>query len=140
MRRVNRLGALAVTLALGVAPAVGLAAANHHGKPATKHAAKTHTKTHGTPATRPGPAAPLAAKAKAYGRFCQTESKTHVAGTPGTPFSDCVTDMAKLAHSTKLSARAACANESKKHVAGKRGTPFSICVAGAAKMRDSSRH
>ena len=77
---------------------------------------------------------------KAYGRLCQGESKKHVAGQKGTPFSKCVTDMAHLAHSSKSSnpsqanpART-CANESKKHVAGQKGTPFSQCVSAAAKL------
>jgi hypothetical protein len=70
----------------------------------------------------------------AYGFFCQGESKTHVAGTPGTPFSKCVTAMAKLASGATTSPKAACASESKKHVAGKTGTAFSLCVAGGAKL------
>ena len=70
----------------------------------------------------------------AYGFFCQAESKTHVAGTPGTPFSKCVTAMAKLASGATNSPRVACATESKKHVAGKPGTPFSLCVSGGAKL------
>lgn len=70
----------------------------------------------------------------AYGFYCQSESKTHVAGTPGTPFSKCVTAMAKLASGTTTSPKAACAAESKKHVAGKPGTPFSLCVAGGAQL------
>jgi len=75
----------------------------------------------------------------AYGYYCQNQSKTHVAGTPGTPFSACVTAMAKLAKGTTTSPRAACANESRKHVAGKPGTPFSNCVsAGAQLLKDKS--
>lgn len=70
----------------------------------------------------------------AYGFYCQSQSKKHVAGTPGTPFSACVTAMAKLASGATTSPRAACAAESKKHVAGKRGTPFSLCVSGAAQL------
>ena len=76
-------------------------------------------------------------KAKAYGRYCNTESRKHVAGTPGTPFSVCITDMAKMAHQPKMSATAGCKTESKKHVAGSKGTPFSVCVTGAAKLRAS---
>jgi hypothetical protein len=34
---------------------------------------------------QPGPGASLPAKAKAYGRYCQTQSKKHVAGQKGTP-------------------------------------------------------
>jgi hypothetical protein len=70
----------------------------------------------------------------AYGFYCQAESKTHVAGTPGTPFSKCVTAMAKLAGGSTSSPKAACAAESKKHVAGKAGTPYSLCVSGGAKL------
>jgi hypothetical protein len=70
----------------------------------------------------------------AYGWYCQNESKVHVAGTPGTPFSKCVTAMAKLATGTTSSAKAACTSESKKHVAGKPGTPYSLCVSGGAQL------
>jgi opacity protein-like surface antigen len=82
----------------------------------------------------PGPTAPPAAKAKAYGRFCQGESKKHVPGRKGTPFSQCVTAMAKLATGETSSPARACANLSKKHVAGRRGTPYSLCIAAAAKL------
>jgi hypothetical protein len=82
----------------------------------------------------PGPNASLPAKAKAYGKLCQTESKTHVAGTPGTPFSKCVTDMAKVANGSSKNPRTACKDESKQHVTGQRGTPFSQCVSAAAKL------
>lgn len=75
----------------------------------------------------------------AYGFFCQGESKTHVAGTPGTPFSKCVTAMAKLASGATTSPKAACGTESKKHVAGKPGTPYSVCVSGGAKLLQSSQ-
>lgn len=57
-----------------------------------------------------------------------------MAGQKGTPFSQCVTAMAKLAHNNKMSARMACATLSKKHVAGQKGTPFSDCVKAAAKL------
>ena len=70
----------------------------------------------------------------AYGFFCQGESKTHAAGTPGTPFSKCVTAMAKLASGATSSPQVACATESKKHLAGKPGTPFSLCVSSGAKL------
>jgi hypothetical protein len=70
----------------------------------------------------------------AYGWYCQNQSKTHVAGTPGTPFSACVTAMAKLAKGTTDSPKAACASLSKKHVAGKPGTPYSNCVTGGAQL------
>jgi hypothetical protein len=75
----------------------------------------------------------------AYGFYCQSQSKTHVAGTPGTPFSACVTAMAKLANGSTSSPRAACATESKKHIAGKSGTPFSLCVSGGAQLLQDKR-
>jgi hypothetical protein len=60
-------------------------------------------------------------------------SKAHVAGQKGTPFSQCVTAMAKAA-TTKKTARQACTGFSKQHVAGEKQTPFSRCVAAAAKV------
>ena len=84
----------------------------------------------------PGPNAPAATKAKAYGRLCQSESKKHVPGKKGTPFSQCVTAMARLATGETSNPARACATLSKKHVAGQTGTPFSKCVAAAAKLRD----
>jgi len=88
---------------------------------------------------QPGPKAPLPAQAKAYGRYCQDQSNKHVSGQKGTPFSQCVTAMAKAAHGQ--SAKTACATLSKKHVAGEQGTPFSRCVAAAAKLhKDQHTH
>lgn len=124
-------------LALGVAPTVALAqggpgthANGNHGK---SQSAPGHTKasgsTNGSSSTTPS------GNAKAYGRYCQGESKTHVAGQNGTPFSDCVNDMAQLAKSSKTNPHIVCANESKTHVAGQKGTPYSDCVSAAAKLR-----
>jgi hypothetical protein len=73
-------------------------------------------------------------EAKAYGRYCQNQSKKHVAGQKGTPFSQCVTAMAKLATGKTNSPKTACAPMSKKHVAGEKGTPYSRCVAAGAKL------
>jgi hypothetical protein len=73
-------------------------------------------------------------KAKAYGFYCQGESKKHVDGEKGTPFSQCVTAMAKLANGNTDNPRTACAGESKKHVDGEKGTPFSQCVSAGAKL------
>lgn len=83
---------------------------------------------------QPGPSATLPTKAKAYGHYCQNQSKKHVAGQKGTPFSQCVTAMAKLASGTTASPRTACASMSKKHVQGQKGTPFSNCVSSGAKL------
>jgi hypothetical protein len=76
----------------------------------------------------------LPTKAKACGKFCQGESKQHVAGPRGTPFSKCGTDMAKLVNGLAKNPRTACKDESKKHVTGQSGTPFSLCVSGGAKL------
>jgi hypothetical protein len=85
----------------------------------------------------PGPKSSEHAKAKAYGKFCQSESKKHVKGMKGTPFSQCVTAMAKMAHDQNLSAKKACKAESKKHVKGMKGTPFSQCIHAANELRKS---
>jgi hypothetical protein len=44
----------------------------------------------------PGPGASASSKAKAYGKYCADQSKKHVAGQKGTPFSLCVSAAAKL--------------------------------------------
>jgi hypothetical protein len=72
--------------------------------------------------------------AKAYGKYCQGESKKHVAGEKGTPFSQCVTAMAKLDSGAASTPTEACKGLSHKHVKGAQGTPFSKCVAGGAKL------
>jgi hypothetical protein len=81
----------------------------------------------GTPHTPP-------AKAEAYGKYCQGQSKKHVKGQKGTPFSQCVAAMRKLDAGTETNPAKACATESKKHVAGQKGTPYSDCVSAGAKL------
>ena len=87
----------------------------------------------------PGPGAGLPEKAKAYGVYCQDQSKKHIAGEKGTPFSQCVTAMAKAANDEKTTARKACKGMSKKHVKGEKGTPFSRCVKAAAQLRKTQQ-
>jgi hypothetical protein len=85
----------------------------------------------------PGPSAGLPAMAKAYGRRCQNESKKRsdaAEGTKGTPFSQCVTAMAKLAVGATSSPRGACKALSKKHAEGEKSTPFGRCVSAGAKL------
>ncbi|MCB0858208.1 MAG: hypothetical protein KDB57_08855 [Solirubrobacterales bacterium] len=82
-----------------------------------------------------GPKAEKVSKAKAYGKYCQGQSKKHVKGEKGTAFSRCVTAMARADRNDSLSAREACKTLSKKHVKGVKGTPFSRCVVGVAQMR-----
>jgi hypothetical protein len=102
-------------LVLVVAPAVALGA-----KPA--------------PGSASTPAASQYPKGHAYGFFCKAESKTHVAGTPGTPFSKCVTAMAKLASGSTKSPKTACASLSKKHLPGTQGTPYSACISAGTQL------
>jgi hypothetical protein len=133
------LGTKAALLVSGLALVVSPAAALASGSPSNPGAPDnqgTQNAAANKPndAAQPGPGASLPAKAKAYGHYCQNQSKKHVAGQTGTPFSQCVTAMAKLAHGSTTSPRTACAALSKKHVAGQKGTPFSNCVAGAAKL------
>jgi len=80
------------------------------------------------------PAASQYPKGHAYGFFCKAESKTHVAGTPGTPFSKCVTAMAKLANGSTKSPKTACASLGKKHIPGTQGTPYSACVSAGTQL------
>jgi hypothetical protein len=103
------------------------------GEPTPGGHAPTNPGTSNAPA-QPGPGAPLPAKAKAYGHYCQAESHQHVDGQSGTPFSQCVTAMAKLANGQSNNPRTACMEESKQHADGQKGTPFSQCVAGGAKL------
>jgi hypothetical protein len=120
----TKLAVLTGTLALGLVPALALAAPPDN--PGTGHVPTT-----------PGPKASLPAKAKAYGKYCQTESKKRTdsaPGTKGTPFSQCVTAMAKLATGRTDSPQTACQKESKKHVNGQSGTPFTLCVSGGSRL------
>jgi hypothetical protein len=129
MNRIKLFTAIATTAAMVAAPAWALPSqvpANHGSSGHNPHAQST-----------PGPNASLPAKANAYGFYCQKESKKHIAGQHGTPFSQCVTALAKLATGATTNPAAACAKESKKHVAGQHGTPFSQCVSAAAKLKAS---
>jgi hypothetical protein len=74
-------------------------------------------------------------KGHAYGYYCKGESKKHVDGQKGTPFSQCVQAAVRADHNDALTAREACKALSKKHVKGEQGTPFSTCVKGVAQMR-----
>jgi hypothetical protein len=115
-------------LALATAPAMALA--SQPTNPGQGNGPKY------TPAPEtPGPGASLPEKAKAYGVYCKGQSKKHVAGEKGTPFSQCVTAMAKAANNEKLTPSRACKGMDRKHVKGEKGTPFSRCVTAAAKLK-----
>lgn len=116
MKLHRRLAVAVVTMSLGFVPAVALA-----------NGSGNHGHSNGS----------TTSNAKKYGKYCQGESKQHVAGQKGTPFSDCVKAMAQLANGTSTNPKSACATESKKHVAGQKGTPYSECVSAAAKLQKS---
>ena len=130
MKITPKVAIVAAVLGLVAAPAIALPpqAPSNQG---TEHAPGDAPS--GKP-SNPGPKAGLPAKAKAYGRYCRSFSRKHVAGQKGTPFSKCVTDMAKLGSGRTDSPRKACSDQSKRRVAGQRGTPFSRCVSAGAKL------
>ena len=98
MNALKTIAPIVGALALSAAPALA-GSDRGNGTPPTnqgtahQQAAQTHT------TNTPGPKASLPSKAKAYGRYCQGESTQHAAGAHGTPFSQCVPAMAKVAHS-----------------------------------------
>jgi len=108
----------------------GAALASNPNHPDNGHGATTTGTNLTTTTTRT-----LPSSAKAYGFYCRNQSKTHVTGQQGTPFSQCVTAMTKVAHG--VSGKAACAPMSKKHVTGQKGTPYSNCVSDAAKLQNT---
>ena len=127
-KKISKLAVFVAMLALAATPALAA------GPPSDVPPANEGTAN--KPDT-PGPKAGLPAKAKAYGRYCQGESKKRsdaAEGTKGTPFSQCVTAMAKLAKDKTDSPREACKALSKKRAEGAKGSPFSICVKGGAKL------
>lgn len=122
-----RFAALLGMLALAIAPATVLA--TQPAEPGSQGKGPNPEKP------SPGPGAPLPEKAKAYGVYCKEESREHVKGEKGTPFSQCVTAMARAATNEELTPSQACKETSRKHVKGEKGTPFSRCVVAAAKLR-----
>ena len=79
---------LLTTLAVGVIAATPLALAGGAIAHPGNGQAKGHAKSH-------------ASNGKAFGKLCQGESKKHVKGQKGTPFSVCVSGANKLLKSEK---------------------------------------
>ena len=142
--RIWKLAALAALFALVAVPAFAAgppgARPNRENNPGVDHRPSdkppANRGAEDKPAT-PGPKASPPAKAKAYGHRCKGQSKKRsdaAEGTKGTPFSQCVTAMAKLATGATDSPRDACKDLSKKHTKGEKGTPFSRCVVEGAKL------
>jgi hypothetical protein len=131
----KRAGLLVAVAALAI-PAVALAAKpTHPGNNGKQNAA-----THKSNSSQKGKSGSHPSQAKSPGWRCQGESNKHTAhGDKGTPFSQCVTAMAKLEKGTATSPKAACAGMSKKHVKGQKGTPFSICVQAGRKLMASQQ-
>lgn len=123
--------------ALALAATPGMALATQPAEPGNGHGKAKGPDYTPAPET-PGPGASLPEKAKAYGVYCQGQSKKHVEGRKGTPFSQCVTGMAKLANDDTVTPRQACKTLSHKHVKGEKGTPFSRCVTAAAKLKKAT--
>lgn len=107
------------------------------GHPTGEHNPGTERSAHGDATDTPAPNA--RAQRKAHGTYCAEQSKRHVKGQKGTPFSQCVTAMAKLANGRTDAPRTACEDLSKKRVEGQRGTPFSLCVVAGAKLKREQR-
>jgi hypothetical protein len=131
--KTTKTAALAVGLAMMATPALAVGPPDNPGPPAGTPTGTDNPGSERRPAT-PGPKAGLPAKARAYGRYCNTQSRKRVEGEKGTPFSKCVTAMAKLANGAVENPRTACKTESKKRVEGQKGTPFSKCVSAGAKL------
>jgi hypothetical protein len=121
----KRIAALIAAAALTLAPAAAFAAGPEYGP---EHPTHPYHPT-------PGPKSPLPEKAKAYGVYCRGFSKQHIEGQKGTPFSQCVTAMAKAATSPEKTAKTACVGFSKVHLKGQKGTPFARCVVAAAQLK-----
>jgi hypothetical protein len=134
MRFQLKLLILTGALALSAAPALAAGAPSSipPANPGTAHIPSNQGTAH-IPST-PGPAVSLPTNARGFGVLCNTESKQPVAGQNGSPFSACVTDMAKLASGQANNPRTACKDESKQHVAGEKGTAFSKCVSAGAQL------
>lgn len=133
MRFQVKLALVTAAMALSAAPAL---ATQPDGVPPANQGTAHNPGNSANGNPTPGPKAGLPEKAKAYGRYCQGESKQHVDGQQGTPFSQCVTAMAKLANGNTDNPAKACKGESKKHVDGQKGTPYSQCVSAAAKLKN----
>jgi hypothetical protein len=105
------------------------------GAPGTDPEATEPDGTVGVTAVRVvGPNASAKAKTKAYGTYCKAESRKRVAGSRSTPFSLCVTALARVAKNDAAPGQA-CRALSRRKVPGTAGSPFSLCVKAAKKLR-----
>jgi hypothetical protein len=146
LRHHLKIAILVGVLALVAVPAAALATrpaepGNGNGNTPTEPG-NGHKPTEGTSGQGNGPnySPESPPTTKAYGYYCQAESKKHVAGTPGTPFSTCVKAHETAAAHPNMSPGRACKGTPGKHVVkGEKGTPHSRCVAGVIKQRKEER-
>ncbi len=124
----DKFAVLAGALALVLTPTAAFAQGVEYAPAHPQHPAHP-------PHPTPGPKSSQPEKAKAYGVYCRGFSKKQVPGEKGTPFSQCVTAMAKAVSDEDTTAREACRGFSRKHTAGQQGTPFSRCVVAAARAK-----
>ena len=141
MRKTSLIAA-SLTLALAGAPVVTVASASTRPDPIAHAATQRDSASPANKATSPSSTGTdgTTGAAHAYGKDCASESHQHVAGHPGTPFSECVHALKTVAAGTSHSARRACKVEPHKHVKGEKGTPFSRCVAAARKVAHVKQH
>ena len=149
--RIKAMIAAAASTALLIAPVVASANAggsHENGQPnppglstgttgstaATGHTGSTGTTSSTGPRGQTGATGSTAAN----GVLCRSESKKHVDGQQGTPFSQCVTALAHLESGKAHNPTTACKALSKKHVKGMPGTPYSRCVTAAAKLQHAA--
>lgn len=137
--KTNRLATIAAAAVLLSMPAWAIAAPGNSGKGGDASTPTTTTAPEGTsptspPATTPAKGPKPGSKAKAYGFYCQGQSKKHVKGTKGTPFSQCIKAMKALDKGKTKSPKRACKSLPKKHLPGIKGTPFSNCVTGGKQL------
>jgi hypothetical protein len=136
MRLTSKILFVTAVCVLSASPAFALPPQAHDNAGAQHAPAGTPPVNQGTehkPST-PGPRSSAKAKGKAYGKYCQDQSKKHVKGQKGTPFSQCVTAMAKLASGKAATPHRACKALSRKRAEGQKRSPFSKCVSGGAKL------
>lgn len=106
----------------------------------TTPATTTGTTTATTPTTPTTPAEPSKAeKRRGYGVLCKGQSKKHVKGQKGTPFSQCVTALAKVDRGETTSPAKACKALSKKRAAGQDRSPYQLCKKAAAKQLEKTQ-
>lgn len=137
-------GVLALAAAPAAAPAAQPAEPGNGHKPAEPgngHLPAEPGNGHAAAESGNGPQySPAPPSTKAFGYYCQEESKKHIAGTPGTPFSTCVKAHKLAAAHPNMSPGRACKATTGKHIVkGEKGTPHSRCVATVIEQRKEER-